>query len=287
MVKNNNDYSVVIVEYYSSDHILNCLNSITDQSQKPKEIIVVVNGCDKKVLEKIEETFPKVHIINPHQNLGYSKACNLGIANTSANYVLVSNPDVVYEIDSCERALEFFSVHDDVASVGPKILEIDGNIYPSARNEPKLIDAIGHAVFGMFSKNNKYTRKYRNSEIDAELTREVDWLSGAAVFLRRSALDEVGGWDEDYFMYCEDIDLGRKFRVNRWKNYFVPTSVVTHVGGVSTSRTPIKFIVAHHVSLYKFISKKYDNKLIAKLSAGLLIAFRLPLAIIAHYLRID
>ena len=280
-------YSVVIIEYVSGDHLFACLDSVQSQSKKPEKIVVVVNGIEDKQRLRLKTDYKKVSVIDPKSNLGYAKAANLGISNTSSPIVLTLNPDAVLEKEAAAEACGYLETRDDVGTVGPRIYESNGNIYPSARMEPSTVDAIGHALLGFIKPDNPFTNRYKNVGVDPEAVREVGWLSGAAVFIRRDALDDVGGWDEDYFMYCEDIDLGRKMRINHWKNVYLPTSLVTHVQGVSTSRAPISLLVAHHKSLYRYASKKYKNNVAMKILVGIFIAFRLPLAIAARIFRIN
>src|SRR6185436_2176323 len=102
------------------------------------------------------------------------------------------------------------AVFDDptVGAAGPCVRNVDGSVYPSARREPGLVDATGHAVFGFVWRGNPFTRRYRELDADPVVARDVDWASGAALWLRRAAVDAIGGWDEGYFMYLEDVDIG-------------------------------------------------------------------------------
>lgn len=280
-------YSVVIVEYNSDEYLIECIKSVLNQSHKAEKIVVVANGIGDLYKEQLQDNFPVVHLIQPHTNLGYSKAANLGIANTKSDVILTLNPDTVLEQDAALSACTYMKQNTGVGSVGPLILQEDGSVYPSARNEPNIIDAIGHALLGQFKPNNKYTQRYKNIGIDPNHIRQVDWLSGAAIFIRRQAFDDIGGWDERFFMYCEDIDLGRSLRQYRWTNIFLPDSKITHIQGVSTSKTPIPLLIQHHKSLYVYSAKKYENNLIMKILVSIFIAIRLPLALISHYFRIN
>lgn len=280
-------YSVVIVEYFSDEHLFACIDSLNQQSHRAEKIVVVLNGYKSEARQKIESNYKEVLLIDPKANLGYSKAANLGIANTSSEIVLTLNPDAYLEKDSALNACQYFADDPKVGTIGPRIYETGGEIYPSARNEPELKVAIGHALLGSIFPKNKFTKQYKNLEVDPEISREVDWLSGAAIYIRRQALNEIGGWDEDYFMYCEDIDLGRKMRINRWKNVYLPSSEATHAQGISTGKTPISLLIEHHKSLYIFASKKYEKNPLIKVMVAVFIGFRLPLALAIHLLRIN
>jgi N-acetylglucosaminyl-diphospho-decaprenol L-rhamnosyltransferase len=280
------NYSVVIVEYFSGHHLLECIDSLFEQTHAPDKVVVVINGIDDTFREQVQQQHPDVHLIDPHDNLGYARAANLGIAATQSDVVLTLNPDTVLEKDCAEEACHYLAVHDNVGAVGPQILELNGEIYPSARNEPNVIDAIGHGLLGLVAPNNPFTRRYKNLDAGYERARTSDWLSGAAQFLRRQALDDIGGWDEDFFMYCEDIDLGRRMRLEKWNNAYVPQARLVHVQGVSTDRAPLSLVVEHHKSLSLYARKKYDS-LLMRLFTQLFIAIRLPVALIVARRRIN
>lgn len=283
---NKSGYSVVIVEYFSDEHLFDCLKSVENQKLIPEKIVVVANGISKDTEQRLKDNYSKVHLINPAKNLGYSKAANLGIANIDSDFVLLLNPDVVLEQSCSEIAIEYLKNNTKVASVGPKILEPNGEIYPSARQEPNLVDAVGHALFGLFFPNNRFSKNYKNLNIDMSMPTKVDWLSGAVLFMRKSALDDVGGWDEEFFMYCEDIDLGRRFRKKYWYNVYLPECEVIHDQGGSSKKTPISLLIIHHKSLYRYVAKKYNGNLIAKIFALLFISIRLPLALAVRVFRL-
>ncbi len=281
------NFSVVVVEYFSKDLLVSCLSSVEGQSHQPQKIVVVVNGMDAKEKSKLEKEFAGVHFIDPKANLGYSKAVNLGIANTDSEIILVLNPDTVLDLKCAELACEYLAENDAVASVGPQILDVDGVIYPSARNEPSIVNAIGHGLLGIFKPNNRFSRRYKELDADQNQTREVDWISGAALFLRRKALDEIGGWDEDFFMYCEDVDLGRRLKLAGWKSIYLPLAKISHVGGGSSTKTPYRLIFQHHKSLYIFSRKKYRSQPIMRVLTLLFITIRLPIALLLRLFRIE
>jgi N-acetylglucosaminyl-diphospho-decaprenol L-rhamnosyltransferase len=141
--------------------------------------------------------------------------------------------------------------------VGPAVLEPSGARYPSARRVPSVLDAVGHGTLGSVWPTNPFTRRYRQLDADPSLPRDVDWLSGAAVWLRRAALDDVGGWDERYFMYVEEVDLAWRLRRAGWRVAYEPSGTVVHVQGASTARHPYRMIVWHHRSLWRFARRRW------------------------------
>jgi N-acetylglucosaminyl-diphospho-decaprenol L-rhamnosyltransferase len=173
-----------------------------------------------------------------------------------------------------------------LGAVGPRIRNVDGSDYPSARAMPSVIDAVGHGLLGLFRPHNRFTRRYRQLDADPARTRPVDWLSGAAMWLRRAALDDVGGWDERYFMYMEDLDLCWRLRRGGWDVVYEPGGTVLHVQGASTSRHPYRMLVEHHRSAWRFTKLRFTGwqRALLPFTAGYLAA-RAALAMAAHAAR--
>jgi N-acetylglucosaminyl-diphospho-decaprenol L-rhamnosyltransferase len=146
-----------------------------------------------------------------------------------------------------------------------------------------VVDAVGHGVLGLFRPRNRFTRRYRQLDADPARTRSVDWLSGAAIWLRRRALDDVGGWDERYFMYMEDIDLCARLRAAGWTVVYDPAGIVLHVQGASTSRRPYRMLLEHHRSAWRYATTRFTGwrRLLLPFTACYL-ALRAALAMAAH-----
>src|SRR6185312_12378213 len=190
-------------------------------------------------------------------NLGYSAAANLGIAHTTAPVVAVGNPDLEVEVGTAAAMLARMRAEPDLAAIGPALRNPDGTQYPSARAHVSGLDAVGHAVLGRARPRNRFTRRYRQLDADWDQPRDVDWVSGALVFLRRSAVDSVGGWDERYFMYMEDVDLCWRLRRIGWRVAYEPGGSATHVQGASTASHPYRMIAEHHRSAYRFAARRW------------------------------
>jgi N-acetylglucosaminyl-diphospho-decaprenol L-rhamnosyltransferase len=191
-------------------------------------------------------------VIRLSRNLGYGAAANRGVAATSSKYVLVLNPDTVVEPGMVKTLVAALERDPELGLVGPRLDNHDGTLYPSAREFPKLGDAIGHAFLVDVAPNNRFTRRYRMLDWDHREPRRVDWVSGACFLARRAALDAVGGFDEAYFMYLEDVDLCWRLGRAGWRAGYEPTAGIMHVQGVSTARAPYRMLLAHHRSMLRF-----------------------------------
>jgi len=185
-------------------------------------------------------------------NLGYGGAVNRGVAVVSEPYLLVMNPDVVMEPGTVKALVAALEHDPGLAMVGPRVECPDGTLYPSARSFPDLVDAAGHAFFGFLAPGNRFSRSYKMLDWDHSTTRDVDWVSGSCVLARRTAYDQVGGFDTAYFMYVEDVDLCWRLARAGWRIGYEPAGRVVHRGGVCTDQAPYRMILEHHRSLWRF-----------------------------------
>ncbi|HXW39336.1 MAG TPA: glycosyltransferase family 2 protein, partial [Acidimicrobiales bacterium] len=244
--------AVVVVNYESGDALYRCLESV--RRQRPDAVVVVDNGSSDGSLDRVGADMPDVVVVRPAANLGYGVAANRGVSDTDSPYVLVANADL--EVMPGAFGVLVGVLDDDprCALVGPLLRTPTGDRYPSARRFPSLLDAAGHAVLGIVAPNNRFTRAYQRSDLDAagSETHEVDWVSGACFCVRRTAFDEVGGFDASYFMYAEDVDLCWRLQRRGWRVSYAPAAEVVHAQGVSTERHPYRMIIEHHRSLWRF-----------------------------------
>ena len=253
-------WAAVVVNYESGPLLVDCVRSLLDDaSAGPSDVVVVDNGSTDGSVDRLRRAFPEVAVVGPGRNLGYAGAANRGIGATRAPVVAVCNCDARIHPGTAAALLARFDAEPEVGAAGPAVFDEDGTRYPSARNEPSTGDAVGHAVVGLVRSDNPFTRRYRELDADPTAPRDVDWVSGAAIWLRRAALDTVGGWDERYFMYVEDVDLCARLRQAGWRIVYEPGGAVTHVHGASTDRHPYRMIAEHHRSLLRFASSRWHG----------------------------
>ncbi|HEY1739562.1 MAG TPA: glycosyltransferase family 2 protein, partial [Acidimicrobiia bacterium] len=191
-------------------------------------------------------------IVHSPGNVGYARAANLGIAATRSEYVAVINPDVELDPGAPGAMCGALDANPRVGVVAPRIRNVDGSDYPSAREVPGALTSLAHLVLAPVWPSNPWSRRYRQEHLQVDVARDVDWLSGAAMWFRRGALDDVGGWDERYFMFLEDVDLCVRLRAAGWGVRYEPDGGVVHVGGVSRRSRPYRSIVDHHRSAYRY-----------------------------------
>jgi N-acetylglucosaminyl-diphospho-decaprenol L-rhamnosyltransferase len=244
--------AAVVVNFESGAALTDCLRTLVSES--PAEVVVVDNGSSDGSVARVPQDFPGVEVVVPGRNLGYGAAANRGAAATTAELILVCNPDLSVHPGALAALVAVLDQQPDVAVAGPLIRTPAGDRYPSARRFPSLIDAGGHALLGLFAPDNRFTRNYQRSDMAAanDTPQRADWVSGSCFLVRRSAFEAVGGFDEAYFMYAEDADLCWRLAGAGWAATYVPTAEVLHIQGVSTDHHPYRMIVEHHRSLLRF-----------------------------------
>jgi N-acetylglucosaminyl-diphospho-decaprenol L-rhamnosyltransferase len=276
----------VVVNHDSGPLLERCVRSLLeDDSAGSVELVVVDNASTDGSLASLERAHPDVAVVRAPGNVGYAAGANLGSAVTRAPVVAVLNPDTVVP-EGCAAAMLDALATAGVGAVGPRVTNPDGSDYPSARVLPGVVDAVGHGLLGFVWPENPFTRRYRQLDADPAAARDVDWVSGCAIWLRRDALDVVGGWDERYFMYVEDVDLCARLRGAGYRVRYEPAGHVQHVQGASTAHHPYRMIVEHHRSLWRFARGRLTGSRTALLPfAGAYLTVRVFLAVADHVVR--
>jgi N-acetylglucosaminyl-diphospho-decaprenol L-rhamnosyltransferase len=248
---------VVTVAYSSDDVLVGFLESVARASARPTEVVVVDNnpavGRSREITEAAGGRYVPLWA-----NPGYGGAVNAGVRELppDVEWVLISNPDIVLGDGSIDLLVERGETDAGVGAVGPLVMT-DGVPYPSARSVPSLGTGIGHALLSNVWRGNRWTKRYH---ADSEVTeRDAGWLSGACLLLRRRAFDDIAGFDESYFMYFEDVDLGDRLAKAGWRNRYLPIAVVEHSGGHSTVGESAAMKRAHHDSAYRFLARRYPG----------------------------
>ena len=259
MSRDSARWAAVVVSYNYGDLLETCVRSILEETSAGEvDIVVVDNASTDGSAERLAlAALPGVRLVAAPGNVGYARGANIGIAVTDTPVVAVLNGDIELVAGVAGAMIAALDAAPRLGAVGPRVLNVDGSVYPSARTDPGLVVATAHAAFGLVWPTNPWTRRYRQLDVDPNRARDVDWISGAALWLRRDALDDVGGWDERYFMYMEDVDLCLRLRRAGWRIAFEPAGEIVHVQGASTSKVPYRMIAEHHRSVWRFAGRRY------------------------------
>jgi N-acetylglucosaminyl-diphospho-decaprenol L-rhamnosyltransferase len=256
----SSEIGAVVVDHDTGPLLERCVRSLLDDGAAP--VVVVQNGARGSVDAALRDLLgarpgAPVHVVRPGRNLGFGSGVNRGLAalaagSTPPEWVLVCNADLVVHPGAPAALRGALESHPAWAVVGPRIFTEAGQVYPSVRNFPSFTDAAGHALLAPFKPENPFTRRYNPGTPEGDVVTRAGWVSGSCFLARRSALEELGGFDEAYFMYAEDMDLCWRAHDAGWGVGFAGTAEVTHVQGVSTARYPYRMMVAHHRSALRF-----------------------------------
>jgi N-acetylglucosaminyl-diphospho-decaprenol L-rhamnosyltransferase len=243
---------VVTVTWNSADVLPEFLQSLEHATHLATDVVVADNASP----DGPPQVPAGVRVLETGGNLGYGKAANLGASGATSDWIVVANPDVAWEPGALDELLTAAQRWPRAGCLGPAIRTTGGQLYPSARAFPSLGRGIGHALLGPFWPSNPWTRSYR-AEQGTPVEGTTGWLSGSCMLLRRTAFEQVAGFDPKYFMYCEDMDLCRRLAEAGWQNVYVPSAVITHVGGASTRAVSSQMLREHHKALYTYLSEHY------------------------------
>ncbi len=250
--------AVVLVTYESAEDLPACVASLP-QAAAPHELeLLIVDNASRDDSAGLGRSLG-AKVLESQRNLGYSRAANRGAAGTAAPWLLVANPDTLLAPGSLARLVATAEADPRIACIGPRLLNLDGSDYPTGRRFPSLLIGGLHALLGPVWPGNPATRRYHLTDLDRTRPARVDWVSGACMLLRRSAFDEVGGFDGSYFMYFEDMDLCLRLARAGWKIVLEPRAIVEHVVGGSTRSAPYRKVLDHHRSTLRFYQRRYQR----------------------------
>ena len=228
------DLSIVIVNWNTRDLLRDCLNSVSDAIEALSvEVLVVDNASKDNSCTMVREEFPNVRLIESESNLGFAGGNNLALARAAGRYVLLLNTDTLVHGNVLAQAVAWLDRHPDVGVLGPRVLNADGSIQASCSAFPSLRH-LAMQTLGL-TKLAKWD-SYRMTGWDRSSERRVEVISGAAMFVRRAAMEEVGLLDENFFFYGEETDWCRRYAKAGWALVFAPIPEITHFGNGSAAK---------------------------------------------------
>jgi len=249
---------VVAVTYSPGDTLVDFVESLSAATVRQVDLVLADNGSTDGAPERVSAAHDDVRLLFTGGNIGYGAAVNAGLADVTGGWALVANPDVRFGPGSVDELLAATARWPRAATLGPAILTPRGELYPSARDLPRLSTGIGHALVGWAWAGNPWTARYRR-EREAPRERPAGWLSGSCFLVDVAAFHSVGGFDPGYFMYFEDVDLAARLGRRGFLNVYVPSSVVVHEGGHATRREPNRMQRVHHTSALRYLSREHPG----------------------------
>jgi len=257
------DLSIIIVNYNVKEFLANCLTSVKKASAGLTcEIFVVDNASSDGSIPFLKERFPNVKYIENEQNLGFGKANNQAISQATGKYTLLLNPDTLLQEDTFHVLIDYMEVHEECGACGCKILNPDGTFAPESRRSVPTVSTALYKAVGLTAlfPESKIFGTYYLGWMEEDEGGEIPVLSGSFMFFRTQCLKELGGFDERFFMYGEDIDLCYRAKQGGWSIHYVPDTSIIHYKGESTKKNEIAYNRVFNDALYKFFEKHFTNR---------------------------
>ena len=245
--------SVIIVSYNVRTFVEQCLDSVQRASEgiEGVEVFVVDNDSHDDTVEVVSRRYPWVHLIANDDNLGFARANNIAIRQSQGEYVLLLNPDTIVDEATLRGAVGFMDDHPQVGGAGVRMHNADGTLAPESR---RAIPTPWVSCLKMLG----FTRRYYMSHLPWDEPARIEVISGAFCLLRRTALEQVGLLDEDFFMYGEDIDLSFRLLKGGWQNWYLPLDIV-HFKGESTQKSTFRYVHVFYQAMLIFFRKHYSH----------------------------
>ncbi|HEX5415641.1 MAG TPA: glycosyltransferase family 2 protein [Chloroflexota bacterium] len=254
---------VIIVSYRVRELLRQCLTSlrVPENAVDIAEVIVVDNGSGDGTVEMIREQFPEVSLIENPANPGFGAANNLAIKAAGRDYILFLNPDTVVASGAPRRLREHLTENTDTGVVGPRLRFPDGQTQSTRRRFPTILTALLEStVAERWRPNSRTVRRYRMDDRGDDCVQDADWLVGACLMTRKAVIDEVGGFDERFFMYSEELDWCRRVRAAGWRVTYLPAAEVIHYEGKSSEQNLARRAVIFNESKCRYFEKYYGRR---------------------------
>ncbi len=276
------DLSIIIVTYNSLADIVKCLESLEKFCIGVNlEIIVFDNASSDNTPDLVAGNFPKVRLLRHGENVGFARANNLTAAQARGRYLLILNPDTWVDDDLAAALVKFLDAHPEAAALAPRVLTPEGNVQFSSVCALPTLALLFYEQIGLsqlFPRSRRFGR-YRMTYWDHNEIRPVEHATGACLAIRREVFDELAGFDENFFMYIEDVDLSYRLRQHGKKIFYLPSAHVFHAGGQSGSQTAIRNYLALYRSFYYYFRKHYSRFMV--IAVKLILSLGLILRLIA------
>jgi len=252
---------VCIVSWNVWEDLCACLASVFGGNNQVRfEVIVVDNGSADATVAMLSDEFPQVELIANEENRGFAAACNQAIAASGGRYCFLLNPDTVVPQGGLDELLRFADDHPQAGVIGPKLVYPDGSLQYSCRRFPTVSAAIFRGTFlEPLIPGIKSVRYYLMSDWDHAEVRQVDWVSGAALLIRRELLDDIGLLDEGFFWGSEDVDFCLRAHRAKWEVVYTPGPRIIHAVGRSAQQAELSTLLHTHRSMYRLYSKHWSR----------------------------
>lgn len=264
------DLSIIIVSWNVRELLANCLRSVLAQTGLALQVIVVDSASSDGSPELVAEQFPQVELVACQENVGFPRGNNLGLERANGRFILLLNPDTIVHGDALAKMVSYLQQHPAVGVVGPQLLNDDGSVQSSRRRFPTLRTAVFESTWLQPFAPKAVLDHYYVRDVEDGETAVVQWLMGACLMTRQEVVAQVGGLDEAYFMYSEELDYCRRIHEAGWQVVYYPEAQVTHLSGKSSEQA----VTQRHINFNR-AKLRYFRKYHGRFAAGVLRLFLL------------
>lgn len=280
---------IIIVNHNSGLHLLNCLRSLhaSNGSMNGCKITVYDNGSSDESLQRAQDSYPRLSFIGNHENIGFAAAVNRAARSLQGEYMLLLNPDVVVFPKAVDSMLDFMEHHPKCGILGGEILSPLGYRQHTCRRFPDYFNV----PFGRRSltrrlfANNAFSKRYLYLDLDHRHPQKVDFVEGSLMMIRRKAAEEVGFFDEGFFLYLEDADICYRLKERGWETWWLPESYAIHYRGENFRSDNIRPAMHHSRGFYRFFNKHYRPSKPLKILLKTFLYFRLVYVISTEFVK--
>ena len=260
--------SIVIVNYNVKYFLKQCLSSVygsqrklADGSELELDVWVVDNDSVDGSVEMVRADFPQVHVIENHENVGFAKANNQALTGAAGQCLLLLNPDTVVESDTFVRCINFMEEHPDCGGLTVKMVDGDGNFLKESKRGFPTPEASFYKISGLIKlfPHSQRIAAYYMGHLPEDAVNEIEIMPGAFLLLRREVYQQIGGLDERYFMYGEDIDYSWRIHLAGWKNYYLPETRIIHYKGESTKKGSMNYVYTFYNAMSIFVKRYFTG----------------------------
>ena len=282
------DLSCIIVNYQNSGSLKGCLDSIYQTIQEIDfEVIIIDNSKENLELQTLKGNYPKIQIICNPTNVGFSKANNQAAKIAQGKFLFILNPDNILKEQAINSMFRHIRSNMEIGALGPKVLNPDGSLQYSCRRYPTLWTSLfnRYSIFSRLFPKNRFTSRYLMLDFDHNETLSVDWLSGCCLMIPKSVFEEVNGFDENYFLFNEDIDLCRMLNQSGKKVIYFPEAKVIHKVSTSNSKTTSMVIIQRHLGMMYYFKKHHSKNFLVRGIVNFLIYSRCILQLFTNLVK--
>ena len=261
------DLSCIIVNYKNSEPLKDCLASLYQTAQRIDfETIIIDNSENDLGLQPLKELYPKAQFVSNSSNVGFAKANNQAAKIAQGKVLIFLNPDTILSDQAIDSMYRYYCSHTETGVLGPKVVDPEGSLQYSCRRYPTLWTGLfnRYSILSRLFPENRFTSQYLMRDFDHNEIRQVDWLSGCCLMVSKSTFENSHGFDENYFLFNEDVDLCRTIKQAGKEVIYFPEATIIHQVSTSNSKTTARVIIQRHLGMMHYFKKYHGQNLLTR-----------------------